>query len=305
MIGGWMRNTMAQLAFAGSVLAALLVLPATTTAAGAGTTSSPSYYVSIGDSYAIGYQPDPTASLRFGYTRGVISAERKRGTNLTLANFGCGGATTTSLLTTAGCTDPAPPSLNGVPYSTVPQATAATAFIAAHRGHVALITITIGGNDVTKCALSPNPIACVVGVVPAVAGNVATLLKQVRAAAGNTVPIVGLTYPDVILGAWVHPPISKTLATLSVTAFRLALNPTLKTAYEANGGTFVDVTKATGAYTPLTKTTVDRPYGRIPVAVADTCTYSWYCAKGDIHPHTVGYQLIAKLIVAALPTRLH
>ena len=104
-----MRNTMAQLALAASVLAALLVLPATTTAAGAGTTSSPSYYVSIGDSYAIGYQPDPTVSLRFGYTRGVISAERKRGTNLTLANFGCGGATTTSLLTTAGCPDPAPP----------------------------------------------------------------------------------------------------------------------------------------------------------------------------------------------------
>src|SRR5580658_10356066 len=54
-----MRNTMARLALAASVLAALLVLPATTTAAGAGTTSSPSYYVSIGDSYAIGDQPDP------------------------------------------------------------------------------------------------------------------------------------------------------------------------------------------------------------------------------------------------------
>jgi lysophospholipase L1-like esterase len=301
-----MRNKMAQLALTGSVLAAaaLLVLPATTTAAGAGTTSSPSYYVSIGDSYAIGYQPDPAVSLRFGYTRGVISAERKRGTNLTLANFGCGGATTTSLLTTVGCPDPAPPALNGVPYPTVPQATAATAFIAAHRGHVALITISIGGNDVTKCALSPNPTACVVSAVPAVAANVATLLVQVRAAAGNTVPIVGLTYPDVILGAWVHPPVSKSLASLSVAAFRLALNPMLKTAYGANGGTFVDVTRATGAYTPLTKTTVFRPYGRIPVAVALACTYTWYCAKGDIHLHTVGYQLIANLIVAALPTRL-
>jgi lysophospholipase L1-like esterase len=299
-----MRNTMAQLALTGSVLAALLVLPATTTAAGAGTTSSPSYYVSIGDSYSIGYQPDPTVSLRFGYTRDVISAERKRGTNLTLVNFGCAGATTSSLLTTAGCPAPAPPALNGVPYRTVSQATAATAFMAAHRGHVALITISIGGNDVTKCALSPNPTDCVVGAVPAVAGNVATLLRQVRAAAGNTVPIVGLTYPDVTLGAWVHPPVSKTLATLSVTAFRLALNPMLKTAYEASGGTFVDVTRATGAYTPLTRTAVYRPYGRIPVAVADACTYTWYCAKGDIHPHTVGYQLIAKLIVAALPTRL-
>ena len=299
-----MRRTMAQLALTGSVLAALVVLPATTTAAGAATTSSPSYYVSIGDSYAIGYQPDPTVALRFGYTRDVISAERKRGTNLTLANFGCGGATTTSLLTTAGCPAPAPPALGGVPYPTVPQATAATAFIAAHRGHVALITISIGGNDITKCALSPNPTACVVSALPAVAANVATLMVQVRAAAGNTVPIVGLTYPDVILGTWVHPPVSTSLASLSVGAFRLVINPSLKTAYGANGGTFVDVTRATGAYTPLTKTTVSRPYGRIPVAVALVCTYTWYCAKGDIHPHTVGYQLIANQIVAALPRRL-
>jgi hypothetical protein len=40
------------------------------------------------------------------------------------------------------------------------------------------------------------------------------------------------------------------------------------------------------------------------VAVALACTYTWYCAKGDIHPQTVGYQLIANLIVAALPGRL-
>ena len=67
------------------------------------------------------------------------------------------------------------------------------------------------------------------------------------------------------------------------------------------------MTRATGAYTPLTKTTVSRPYGRIPVAVALACTYTWYCAKGDIHPHTVGYQLnaIPGLIVNGLPETRH
>jgi lysophospholipase L1-like esterase len=283
------------------VLAASLILPMT--AAGAGASSSPEYYVSLGDSYSIGYQPDPTASLRFGYTHYVVAAEKNRGTNLTLVNFGCGGATTSSLLNTIGCVAPAR-ALNEAPYSTVSQAVAATRFIAAHRRHIALITISIGGNDVTQCATASSPTACVVGVVPTVAKNITTLLKEVRASAGKKVPIVGLTYPDVILGAWVHPPVSKSLATLSVVAFRSLLNPVLKRAYGDNGGRFVDVTKASGAYTPLTKTTVDPPYGRIPVAVADTCTYTWYCSEGNIHPHTVGYQLIAKLIVAALPKNL-
>jgi lysophospholipase L1-like esterase len=299
-----MRNRFAVLGLTGSIVGALLLLPGTTAGAAPSTKSTPSYYVSIGDSYSIGYQPDPTLSLKLGYTRDVVAAEKKRGTPLTLVNFGCGGATTGSLLTTAGCVDPAPPTLGGVPYSTVPQATAATRFITAHRGHIALITVSIGGNDVTMCASAPSPVSCVAGVVPTVAANVTTLLKAVRAAAGKKVTIVGLTYPDVILGAWVHPPVSTSLAMLSVVAFKAVINPTLKQAYQANGGTFVDVTTATGAYTPLTKTQIFPPYGRIPVAVAHVCTYTWYCSEANIHPHTVGYELIAKLIVAALPRHL-
>jgi lysophospholipase L1-like esterase len=299
-----MRNRVAVLALTGSLLGALMLLPGTPGGATMRATSSPAYYVSIGDSYSIGYQPDPTVSLRLGYTKYVVAAEKKRGTRLTLVNFGCGGATTASLLTTAGCPDPAPPALGGVPYRAVPQATAATQFISAHRGHIALITVSIGGNDVTMCATAASPVSCVTGVVPTVSTNVTTLLKTVRAAAGTKVPIVGLTYPDVILGTWVHPPVSTSLATLSVVAFKSIINPALKRAYQASGGTFVDVTAATGAYTPLTKTTVKAPYGRIPVAVADVCTYTWYCSEANIHPHTVGYQLIAKLIVAKLPTHL-
>jgi lysophospholipase L1-like esterase len=299
-----MRNRFALLALTGSLLGALLLLPGTAGGAAVRATSSPYYYVSIGDSYSIGYQPAPAVSLRLGYTRYVVAAEKKRGIHLTLVNFGCGGATTASLLTTTGCPDPAPPALGGVPYSTVPQATAATQFITAHRGHIALITVSIGGNDITMCAAAPSPVSCVAGEVPTVAKNVTTLLTSVRAAAGKKVPIVGLTYPDVILGAWVHPPVSQSLASLSVVAFKAVINPTLKRTYQAKGGTFVDVTAATGAYTPLTKTAVVPPYGRIPVAVADVCTYTWYCSEANIHPHTVGYQLIGKLIVAALPKSL-
>jgi lysophospholipase L1-like esterase len=282
-----------------AVLAAattLLLSPSTT-----GATSSPTYYVSVGDSYSIGYQPDPTLALRHGYTNTVLSLEQKRGTSLTLVNFGCGGATTASLLTSKGCPLGA---LHGPRYPTTSQATAALQFIAAHHGHIGLITVSIGGNDITACAAAADPTTCVVKVMPTVATNITTLVKELHAAAGKKVPIVGTTYPDVILGTWVHPPVSQTLATLSVAAFRLIINPVMKRAYDDNGGTFVDGTTATGAYTPLTKTVSLKPYGKIPVAVADVCTLTWFCTKGDIHPHTRGYQLIGTLIVKALPKKL-
>jgi hypothetical protein len=77
------------------------------------------------------------------------------------------------------------------------------------------------------------------------------------------------------------------------------LNPALTTAYQRAGGSLVDVTAATDAYQPLTRT-VDLPaYGAIPAAVARVCELTWYCARGDIHARTAGYHLIGRLIDTA------
>ena len=139
--------------------------------------------------------------------------------------------------------------------------------------------------------------SCVGGVVTSVQNNVATLAKDLEAAGGKGIPLIGITYPDVFLGEWVYKPPNQTLATESVTAFQSLVNPALLAAYTAAGGGFVDVTAATGAYTPLSKTTTLKPYGKIPVAVADVCTLTWFCSvTGDIHPKTPGYAVIAKLI---------
>jgi lysophospholipase L1-like esterase len=265
--------------------------------------TSPTYYVSLGDSYAAGFQPVPALAYLHGFTRTVVALERQRGVTLTLENFGCSGATTASILSSLGC----PAALrahDGAPYSTISQAFAATEFISAHKGHIGLITVSIGGNDITACVSAASPTTCVGQALVSVTKNVDTLVTALRGAAGSGVPIVGLTYPDVVLGAWVHPPISKAVATESILAFGLLVNPTLKKAYGTVGGTFVDVTKATGAYTSLKKTTTLAPYGKIPVAVAKVCTLTWYCAKGDIHPRSVGYALIGQLIVSSLPKRL-
>ena len=88
------------------------------------------------------------------------------------------------------------------------------------------------------------------------------------------------------------------LAKLSVVAFKSLVNPALVKAYAAGNGSLVDVTQATGAYIPLGKTVRYRPYGTIPVAVANVCSLTWFCAQGNIHATTKGYTLIGGLVVA-------
>ena len=265
-------------------------------------TAGQMYYVSLGDSYAAGYQPTSAksgATTRNGFAYQVVTDAGLAGHHFVLANFGCGGATTTSILHDAGCPALGP---GGPTYPGQSQAAAAEAFITAHRGHIGLVTVSIGGNDVTHCAKVKDAISCVAAAVKSIDANLGTLTRGVRAAAGPNVPIVGITYPDVILGGYVSPSkAAQSLATLSVTAFKQFINPALKKQYEAVGGKFVDVTQATGAYLPLTAMATLAPYGRIPLAVARVCQLTYYCQFGDIHPRTAGYGVIARLVVAALP----
>jgi hypothetical protein len=160
---------------------------------------------------------------------------------------------------------------------------------------------------VTACASQSNPISCVATAVSGITRNVTSLAAALRTAAGPKVPLIGLTYPDVILGSYVYPTHpagagALSLAKLSVVAFKSLINPALAKAYGAAQGSLVDVTKATGAYVPLTKTVHSRTYGTIPAAVASVCTLTWFCAQGNIHATTKGYTLIGKLVVARYAT---
>lgn len=251
--------------------------------------------MSLGDSYAVGYQPGAGATA--GYTSLVA-----KGSGLKLINFGCGGATTTSILETDGCAPPygPPAATDAASYPGQAQAAAAEAFIRGHRGQIGLVTVTIGGNDVTHCVRNADPVACVAAALATLGPRVTTLAQGLRAAGGPNVPIIGLTYPDVVLGEWVYPPDkpNQSLATLSVTAFRSLINPALMKAYASARARFVDVTADTDAYQPLDQTTVLAPYGTVPQAVAKVCELTWYCQLGDIHARTVGYDLIGRQILA-------
>lgn len=263
-------------------------------------------YVSVGDSYASGYQPTAPrvgSNTRNGFAYQVVDKAKAKGYDLRLTNFGCGGATTASILDSPGCREEGlAPDANQ--YAPATQAVAAEQFLRDNRGRVALITVSIGGNDVTACGRAPDAVKCVSDATASIKANLNRLLRRLRDAAGPRTQIVGITYPDVILGDYLSPdPAKKRTSELSVIAFKSLINPALKAEYEAVGGRFVDVTAATGAYGPLTEMTQLAPYGQIPLPVAKVCQLTYYCEFQDIHPRTPGYSLISDLVVGTLPKR--
>jgi len=284
--------------------------PSSVGASGSGGAASASastgkYYVSIGDSYAAGYQPTAPgkgSTTRNGFAYQVVTGAKAKGYQLTLVNFACAGATTSSVLTKPGCAaDLRGP--GGEAYTDT-QAAAAEKFLRAHRGDVALVTVSLGGNDVTACGVSSNPVGCVTTALATVEKNLATLLSGLRSAAGPSTRIIGTTYPDVLLGDTLSKDAARrSTAALSVVAFKSLINPGLLKTYKAANAGFVDVTAATGAYGSMTQKTTLAPYGSIPVPVAKICTLTYYCQYQDIHPRTNGYAVIAKLILADLPAK--
>lgn len=285
-------------------LAAVLLLLALAAAAPAAAQSRPPVYVSLGDSYAVGYQPVPVpAATRNGFADQLLPLARARGyRGLRLVNFGCGGATSQSLIAGTTC---ALPALGGPSWRGRSQLAAAERYLRRNRARVALVTVSIGGNDVNACVRpGVDAVACVTGAAGTLNRNVRSIARRLRRAAGARARIVGLTYPNVLLGAFTSgQPADQQLAGLSVAAFRTLVNPALADAYDAADARFLDVTDAAGGYVPFDQVVELPPYGVVPVAVARACQLSFYCELRDIHLRTEGYALMANLIAATLPRR--
>lgn len=252
--------------------------------------------MSLGDSYATGYRPAragaPAGRDGFAY---LVSEQ----SGLRLINLACSGATSAQLRDKSGCAPgnraPDAPDLAGRT-----QLDAAVQTLREYQGHVGLVTVVIGGNDLAPCAQAPEPFACASRAVADIRANLAATLPALREAAGDA-KIVGLTYPDVFLGAWVSPvfPDGQNLARLSVPLFQNFFNTALKTEYEKIGATFADITATTGGYGPLTEVTQDPTYGPIPTPVAKVCALTYFCEHTDVHPTPEGHQAIAAAVLTS------
>jgi len=285
----------AALALASAIVAMGAITPVFDLAAPAGATTV-KYYLSLGDSVAQGYQPgysDGSETLH-GYSNMVLTdvASKYR---LTLENFGCGGATTTSILYKNGCR-PGGLANDGVSYPSEPQAAAVLGFIRAHRGQIALITITIGWNDFGSCVGMPSPSSCVTPTLPGIVSNLRTLSARLRKAVGTSTPIVGLTYTDADLADWLQGTSGRASARSWIALFRNSLNPSFARAYKAGHVKLLDITAASGAYVALSDLVDLAPYGKIPFAVAQICKLTWMCKISNDEESSKGYALIASQI---------
>jgi lysophospholipase L1-like esterase len=272
-----------RFALAVAVAAVLGVLAASATTAAAA--SKATYYVSVGDSLAQGYQPigGPFRPLGIdgyaqGYANQLLKIERGRYEQLQLVKFGCGGETTrTMVLGLAYC---------GFPAGS--QLAQAEEFLNAHRGEIAFVTIDVGANDVFQ--YGDQAFTIIQTYLP-------QILAGLRAAAGPGVPIVGMTYYGVGLpGVWdaTHDLTQLQAYIAGVNAF----NGLLAIIYAAAGDPVADVQ---GAFQVNDTTLVDGT----PLDVIRECQWTWICAPPphgpDVHANSEGYGVIAQAFEEVLP----
>jgi lysophospholipase L1-like esterase len=289
-----MRRIAATIAVATAVSAAAMAGAAPALAAQPTTTTTHSYYLSLGDSLAQGVQPNSSGvsvETKQGYPDQLFTALRLGNPSLRLVKLGCPGETTTTMIKGGICTYPAGS-----------QLAQAAAFLAAHKGQVQLVTIDIGANDLNPC-LPPTLtsiakiVKCLEGVFPVIQTNLATIMGTLTSASGSGgPPIVGMAYYDPELANWLAGTTAgKTLAKDSI-ALAGAFNSLLSGVYAKFGAKVADV--ATAFHTTQFKARVTLPaFGKVPKDVGYICMYTWMCAAPpvgpNIHANRLGYAIIA------------
>jgi lysophospholipase L1-like esterase len=244
-----------------------------------------SYYLSLGDSLAFGYQPDLVAAgdLNAADYTGYAENFAAMRPHLTLVNYGCPGETTASMLN-GGC--PWPGTLHDSYGGATSQAAAAEAFLSAHPGGVSLISVTLGSNDllglVDSCSSQPNPTQCVTAGLPAtlatLAANYGTLLAHLTAEV-PTARVVLFNYYNPL--ALTLPGSDQLIAVASAVVTQLAA-----TFHASVADAFTAINHAAGS----------------PAERAFLCTRTWECTPFlNIHPTDLGYRALTIALLHAIP----
>ena len=304
-------NRLTALATAATVAcgAVAAVLPG----AAAAKAATPHYYLSLGDSLSQGMQPDlhgVTRNTKQGYANDLLSIERSRVHGLQLVQLGCGGDTTTSMLTGQGNNTNA--RLLHCDRAGGSQESAAERFLKAHHhpGEVPLVTVDIGANDVDGCGSVPATqiVSCVSNGLTTINKNLPKILAGLKKAAPKGTTFAAMTLYDPFLADYFAPAGStnQTLATESI-ALAQVLNGGLTSADAKAGFLTANVAGAFDTYDSTD--TVTWEGHQIPLNVSQLCSRTWACTappRGpNIHANKAGYQVIADAFATAIGRRLH
>jgi lysophospholipase L1-like esterase len=249
---------------------------------------TPSYYLSLGDSLAFGYQPnlvaagDVNPADYHSYAEDLARVDPA----LTLVNFGCPGETTGTLVG-GGCPWPAP--LHNSYGGATSQLAAADAFLTAHPGQVSLVSIDIGSNDllalVSQCEATATTAAalqiCLTAGLPATLTTMATnyeiVLQTVKTLAPNARVVMFNLYNPLALTL---PGSDQLVAVVNQTLAAVA------------AGADVKLANAFGA--------INIKAGS-PIEKLAVCALTWECTSyQNVHPNTLGYASLTLALVAAL-----
>jgi hypothetical protein len=133
---------------------------------------------------------------------------------------------------------------------------------------------------------------CIAQGLLAITVNVSAVVAQLRAAAPYAT-IVGLTYYDPTLAAWLTGPAGQALARDSLPVIH-RINRLLTTLFAAGRFRVADVA---GAFSTDDMTTL---VNGVPLDVVRICQWTWMCAPAplgpDIHANQAGYGVIAQAI---------
>jgi len=266
--------------------------PALATAHGTTATTSNSFYLSLGDSLAQGVQPNAqgvSVETNQGYPDQLFTALKLGNPSLKLVKLGCPGETTATMINGGICSYPAGS-----------QLAQAAAFLAGHKGHVQLVTIDIGANDLNPCLALTNLtdiVKCLQGVFPKIQANLIKIMSKLTTASGSgPPPIIGMTYYDPELANWLKgTPADKALAKDSI-ALAQGFGSLLSGVYTKFGAKVADVFNAFHTTQFAARVTLPA-FGKVPKAVGYICSYTWMCAAPpvgpNIHANRLGYAIIA------------
>jgi lysophospholipase L1-like esterase len=254
-----------------------------------------SFYLALGDSLSRGVQPDAAGNsveTAQGYPDLAYAALRASHPGLRLVRLGCPGETTETMMHGGICRYPAGS-----------QLAAAAAFLRAHRGHVSLVTIDIGANDLEDCGSQTSlaQLASCEQQTTKAAANLTAILASLRAAAGPGVRIVGMNYYLPTLAVWREGRVGHAIAWLSE-KFAVYYNDLLTHAYAQAGISVADVFGAFDT-TDFGNPVAVPGIGSLPRNVARICQWTWECApppRGpNQHANPAGYRVIADEILKA------
>jgi lysophospholipase L1-like esterase len=248
------------------------------------------YYISIGDSIAAGYQPDVNRDTNVAYSDQLYAQLKQYQPGLKHIRLGCDGETTTSLIKGGTCSYPNAQS----------QLDAALKAMAQYKGKVAYVTVDIGANDILECVSKTTGAfdqACVNRATQAIPQNVAQITGALRAAGTPNTKFAGMTYYNPFLAQWLNGQAGQETAKGSV-ALVNAENAALSQVYSGAGFKVADVAGAFGSndFTPVSVP----GSGEVPSNVAKICQLTWACTKQDPHPNASGHSVIAGTFAAVL-----